>query len=224
MDLDFTKKEFTFDDIPEKKKYIFGRIKKIYVNVDEEKLKKILDSIKIIFRKQDEKGASNHLKRVIYVSFNELTKYDIKNEKQFLDYLVDPKSVVTHETTHLFQNHFEAFPDINYTYKDNTGKRKIDYKKYVTDPGEIQSRLEQIIELLRWGFDKEEIVNFLYNRQEKDKDLWRELIDCAIDLKKESSSKMPEIDENEDVTNDLGRLIEDWKTKTKDKNYYRNYL
>jgi hypothetical protein len=222
--MDFTKKVYSFNDIPEKKKYVLDRLKKIYVDINQKKLETILDSIKIVFRKQDEKGASNHLKKIIYVSLNEIDKYDIKNEKDFLEYLNDPKSVVTHETTHLFQNHFEVFPDVKYTYQDETGERKIDYEKYVTDNGEIQSRLEQVVELLEWGFEKEEIVNFLYNRQEKDKDLWRKMVDSAIELQKRSSSKMPGIDENEDVTNDLGRFTENYKTKTKDKNYEKSYL
>lgn len=224
VNIDFTKKTYRFDDIPKKKQYLVKRFLKIYGEENRKQIELILDQIRIVFRKQDEKGASNHLNKMIYVSFNEIKKYDIKTEKDFLKYLVDPKSIITHETIHIFQNLSKAFPDRNYLYKDQTGKRKIDYEKYVTDAGEIESRVEQVIELLSWGFGKEEIVEFLYNRRENDKDLWRLLVDNARELKKESSSKMPGIDEDEDVTNEQGRQKGKYQQKDIGKNYEKNYL
>jgi hypothetical protein len=177
---DYINQTYTFDDIPNKRKYIFERVKEIYPNVTDEETNNILNSIKIELRKQKEKGASNHVTRRIYISLNEIPKYNINNKADFLNYLENPKSTVTHETTHIFQNLFKAFPDVKYVRNDN----KIVYDKYVHDKGEIQSRIEQVQELLKWGFEKNEIIEFLYNRKNNDKDLWGNLVDSAEKIRK----------------------------------------
>ena len=220
---DFTKSVYTFNDIPKKRKYIFDRVKKIYVDVDDSIINKIIDDIKIIFREQEEKGASNHLNRTIYVSSNELEKYDMNDKNDFLKYLEHPMSIITHETTHIFQNIFKAFPDVKYLKKEKDGKWVIDYKRYVTDKGEVQSRLEQIVELLNWGFAEDEIVELLYNRRYKDRSLWRDLVEQAKEIKKLGSSKLPG-DEDENIANEQDRYKNEYQQKNLGKNYERDYL
>lgn len=219
----FIEKVYHYNDIKKKRDYVFDRLNEIYPEIDDEILNNLLDEIKIVFRKQDEKGASNHLNKTIYVSLNEIRKYDLKNRADFLKYLQHPKSIITHETMHIFQNIFKAFPDVRYIYKSD-GKWKIDYKKYVKDQGEAQSRIEQILELLKWGFEKEEIVQFLYNRKYNDKNLWRKLIDSVVNLIKEGSSRLPGIDDNEDVENEQGRLKNYYRKKDRGKNYEKDYI
>lgn len=223
---DFTEKVYTFNEIPKKRKYIFDRVKKIYNDVDDSIINKILDDIKIIFRKQDEKGASNHFKRKIYVSLNELNKYVLNDRSDFLKYLEHPKSIITHETTHIFQNLFKAFPDVKYLKKDRHGKWIIDYEKYVTDGGEVQSRIEQVVELLNWGFRDDEIIQFLYNRKHNDKELWKGLIEQAKEIRKLGSSKLPGDEDDDDVVRDQGRLKSDkyYNYKDRGKNYDKDYL
>jgi len=224
LEKDFIKEIYSFSDIPNKRKHVLERTKKIYLGISGDIIEKILDSVKIIFRKQDEKGASNHIKKIIYVTLNEIDRYNIKNRNDFIKYLEDPKSVVTHEVTHIFQNIFNVFPDVKYVYKDENNKWQIDYTKYRTDKGEIQSRVEQIIEMLKWGFDDEEIIDFLYSRKYKDKDLWRIMLECAGNIKKEGSSKLPGIDNNEDITNENGKFKNDYQNKDTGTNYDRDYL
>lgn len=224
--IDLTK-VFKFKNIPKKRKYVIDRLKKMY-NVPEKELENLLDKIKLVFRKQKEKGASDHKKKKVYISFNELNKYDIDDEKEFLKYLEHPKSVITHETMHIFQNIYKAFPDKKYLCKNKSGDWKIDYDKYVTDEGENQSRIEQIIELLDWGFTKSEIVNFLYNREQKDQKLWRILVDQAKKIRKMATSKLPYIDENDKVENEQGREDESYlglkHKKQRGRNYDKDYL
>jgi hypothetical protein len=184
--MNFKDKTYTFQDIPEKRQFVFDRTKTIYPDLDDAKIDEILNSIKIYLRDQKEKGASNHLTKSIFVSFKELAKRNVTDEQSLIKYLESPYSPITHETTHIFQNIFEEFPDVQYNKKEDDGKFKIDYKKYVTDEGEIQARLEHIIELLDFGFTKEEIVNFLYSRAYKDQPIWRDLVDKAMKLRKES--------------------------------------
>jgi len=181
---DFKKKIYTLNDITKKRKYILGRLKKIYKNIDNKKLEMILDKIKIYLREQDEKGASNHKKRKVYIGFKMLERYDIKNEKDFLKYLSDAESPLTHEVTHIFQNIFDAFPHVQYIEEKKDGETEINYEKYVSDPGEIQSRIEHILELMKWGFEKNEIIELLYSRKYKDKNLWKDLVNKAREIKK----------------------------------------
>jgi hypothetical protein len=94
-----------------------------------------------------------------------------------------PYSPIVHETTHIFQNTFNEFPHVQYNEKKKDGEYQVNYDKYVTDAGEIQARIEHIIELLNWGFTKPEIVEFLYSRKYEDKPLWREMIDEAQSIR-----------------------------------------
>ena len=223
--MDFKEKTYTFKDIPKKREYILNRQNKIY-DVDRKTLEKIIDSIEIKFREQKEKGASNHKTRKVYVSLREIDRYGIKNKKDFLKYLEKPESVLTHEVTHIFQNIFDSFPDVKYVKIDNNGDQTIDYKKYIGDPGENQARIEQIVELLKWGFGKSEIINLLYSRKHNDPKLWRKLVDRAIDVnEKFGSSKLPLDDEGstkkqQDKTNDY------WIRNKKDRgnNYEDDYI
>jgi len=187
----FTQKIYTFKDIPEKRKYIIDREIKIYKDVTEKDLNDVLDQIEITFRQQEEKGASNHKNKHVYISYREIEKYNIKTEKEFIDYLNHSKSPLTHEVTHIFQNLFKAFPDVKYTKEKLDGSHEIDYEKYVKDDGEKQARIEQIIELLTWGFTKDEIVELLYSRKYNDKELWRGLVDSAIETRKTARSTLP---------------------------------
>lgn len=221
--LDFIDKVYNFKDIPKKRKYILDRLKEIY-EIDDSILNDILDKVKIFFRKQDEKGASNHVRKEIYISLNEIKKYGLKTLQDFLKYLEHPKSIITHETTHIFQNILKAFPDIKYLEKKDNGW-EINYEKYVSDPGEVQSRIEQILEMLKWGFSKEEIIQFLFNRKEMDQDLWKILVDSTIKMKdKFASSRLPGIDDNEDVSNEQGRYKNDYHKKNRGKNYEKDYI
>jgi len=221
--LDFVKKIYTFNDVPKKKKYIFQRMKKIYPETPDDQINRILDSIQIIFRKQDEKGASDHTKRKIYISLNEIKKYKMENEKDFINYLEHPASIITHETVHIFQNAFKALPNKKYLYKDENGDTEIDYGKYVTDLGEIESRVEQVIELLKWGLEKQEIVQFLYSRKYNDRDMWRILVDKAIEIRKRGSSQLPG-DEYDDVGRGQGRKKKDYQKTDQGTNYEKDYL
>jgi len=225
--MDFRKEIYSFDDIPIKKKYILKRIQEIYPDRLDE-AKKILDSISIQLRTQDEKGASNHLKKMIYVSSNEIDRYEIKDRKDFIKYLEDPKSVILHEATHIFQNLFEAFPHRTYVFKDKEdGDYEIDYKKYVTDPGEVQARVEQVLELLAWGFERSEVVNFLFSRRHDDLNVWKKLVDKVIDMKKKATSKLPGIDDdNISQENEQGRRNrgEIFNLKDRGNNYEKDYM
>jgi len=224
--MDFTEKVYTFKNIPNKRDYVKNRIKKIYDNIDDKKINKILDSIKIQFRDQEEKGAANHKTKKIFLTFREIKRNNIKNEKDLIKYLESPKSIITHETIHIFQNVFESFPHNQYVKKDNDGKQKIEYLKYVGDPGEIQSRIEQIIELFKFGFGKDEIVNLLYSRKHNDPELWRELVDKAEDIKKKfGSSKLP-LDEEENDDRQQDRANDYWVRNKQDRgnNYEKDYM
>jgi hypothetical protein len=196
---------------------------KIYKDVKEKDIQDVLDKVRITFRKQREKGASNHVTKKIYISYREILKYNIKTEKEFLDYLKHPKSPLTHELTHIFQNLFKAFPDVKYVKEKSNGEREIDYEKYITDPGEKQARIEQITELLKWGFTKEEIVQLLYSRKHNDKALWRDLVDAAIETQKYAKSKLPG---DEDKVMEGEELAEDRFHGKKDRgtNYEKDYL
>lgn len=175
--MDFIDKVYHFKDIPKKRKYILGRLEIIYPDKKKTQLEKILDSIKIKFREQDERGASNHKTKEVFVTLKEIDRYNIKNEKDVIHYFEDAKSVITHETTHIFQNIFKVFPHVKYVDDAND----IIYKKYVTDLGEIQARIEQIIDMMKYGFSKPEIINFLYSRKHMDRDLWKKLVSSAED-------------------------------------------
>ncbi|MDD5649662.1 MAG: hypothetical protein PHF86_04480 [Candidatus Nanoarchaeia archaeon] len=175
---------YSFSDIPEKSKYLIKRLKEIYPTTNEKEIKKILDSIKIKFREQKERGASNYKKRTVYLPLYDFEKFFLKNKNDVLKYLENPKSTVTHETIHIFQNLSGSFPDIKYLEKQPNGEFEIDYGKYWNDPGEKQSRLEQVRELLNWGMTKSEIVQFLYNRKHDDRKLWERIVDHAIEQKK----------------------------------------
>lgn len=192
---DFVTKIYTLNDIPTKRKYLFDRVRKIYSGVTDAQIDSVLDAITISIRKMDEKGASNHLRKQVFIGPVEIKRYKLTDEDRFLKYLSSPVSPITHEVTHMFQNLFDVWPHVQYTIPDNNGGHEIDYKKYVTDKGEIQSRMEQIIELLKWGFDKGEIVNFLYNRKHEDKDVWGAMVDKAQKMKDdkevEAASKVP---------------------------------
>ena len=180
---DFINKTYYLKDIPKKRKYILNRLQMIYTGKNKRDLEKILDQIKIEFRKQKDRGSSTHKDKRVYITTREIDRYDINDEDDVKKYLNKPKSVITHEIIHIFQNIFKDFPHVDYT----KGKNSIDYKKYVTDAGEIQARIEQIIDMLKQGFTKDEIKNFLYSKKYKDADLWKVLVDDAENiLKKEN--------------------------------------
>jgi hypothetical protein len=174
---------FSFSDVPKKRQYLLTRLKEIYPTTDEEEIKKILDSIKIRFREQDERGASNHKKRTIYLPLHDFKKFFLKTKDDVIRYLENPKSTITHESIHIFQNLSDSFPHVQYLKKNEEGEFDIDYEKYWNDSGEKQSRLEQVKELLNWGFTKHEIIHFLYNRQHDDRELWERIVDHAIELR-----------------------------------------
>jgi hypothetical protein len=135
--------------------------------------------------------------------------------------LNSPVSSITHETTHIFQNIFKIFPHIQYTFKDDNGNTKVNYEKYVNDAGEKQARIEQILELLKWGFEKEEIVGFLFSRFYKDKNLWRNLIDTAVEANKIASNNG---EESLMYVSDQGKQTTfDRSKKTRGNNYERSY-
>jgi hypothetical protein len=178
---------YTFVDIPKKRKFLLQRLKEIYPTSKEKEITDILDSIKIKFREQEERGASNHKKRTVYLPLSDFKKYFLKSRQDVLTYLENPKSTVTHETVHIFQNLSDSFPHVQYLNPRSDGKFDIDYEKYWNDPGEKQSRLEQVRELLDWGMTKNEIINFLRNKVHDDTDLWSRIIDHAIELKKQEA-------------------------------------
>jgi hypothetical protein len=178
---DFLNNIYYFKDIPKRRLYILNRLKKIYT-INEDQILNILDKIKIKFREQEVRGASNHKTKTIFVPLKDVKKYDIKNKDDVILYLENPKSVITHEAMHIFQNIYESFPHVKYLENKNN-QLKINYDKYINDNGEKQSRLEQVLELLNWGFTKQEIIHFLYNRSHNDKKMWSDLIDRANDLK-----------------------------------------
>lgn len=181
--MSFIEDIYKFSDLPKKKKYILDRLKKIYPDTPEKNLTKILNTIKIRFREQEERGASNHKQRTIFIPLYEAKNKNLNSREDVINYLENPKCVITHETMHIFQNVFDAFPHIQYLKKNDKGQVEIDYDKYWNDPGEKQSRLEQVNELLNWGLTKQEIINFLYNRVHNDKELWSRIIDHAIEQK-----------------------------------------
>jgi len=224
--MDFKKKVYTFKDLPKKRDYIKKRLKKIYYEIDDKDIDKILNSIKIQFRDQEEKGAANHKTRKIFLTFREIDRYNIKNEKDLIKYLEDPRSIITHETIHIFQNIFESFPNNQYVKEDKNGDQKIEYLKYIGDPGEIQSRIEQIIELLKYGFTKDEVVNLLYSRKHKDPELWKKLVNNAEEIKKKfGSSKLP-LDDEEDNDRQQDRANDYWWRNKQDRgnNYEDDYI
>lgn len=186
---DFVDKTYTFEDIPKKKQYLIDRFKKIYPTSNEKEIKTILDSIKIKFRQQKERGASNHKKRVIYLPIYDVKKYFLKTKDDFINYLENPKSVIVHETSHIFQNLADAFPHVQYLEKQDDGKFEINYDKYFDDFGEKEARLEQVLELLGWGLTKPEIIHLLYNRNHDDRDLWERIINRALTLKKQQTKE-----------------------------------
>lgn len=179
-------KIYLFKDIPKKRRYLLKRLKNIYTTTNENEIKKILDTIKIKFREQEERGASNHKKKTVYLPLHDFKKYFIKTKEDVLSYLESPKSTITHETIHIFQNLSNSFPDVKYLEEQLDGKFKIDYEKYWNDSGEKQSRLEQVNELLSWGFTKYEIISFLYNRLHDDRQLWERIVDHAIETHKQT--------------------------------------
>src|SRR5271157_721143 len=148
---EFAKSIYTFKDIPKKRKYLLNRLKEIYSTTDLKEIVKTLDSIKIKFRDQKERGASNHKKLTIYLPLHDFDKFSLETSDDVIKYLESPKSTITHETNHIFQNLAESFPDVPYLEKKPDGEYEIDYSKYWNDPGEKQSRLEQVKELLNWG-------------------------------------------------------------------------
>jgi len=174
---------YTFADIPKKRKYLLKRLKSIYPTTDEKEIVEILDAIKIRFRDQEERGASNHKRKVVYLPLSDFDKYSLETREDVLKYLENPKSTITHETTHIFQNLSDSFPDVQYLEKQPDGEFDIDYDKYWDDSGEKQSRLEQVRELLDWGLTKSEIIHFLYNRSHDDRELWGRIIDHAVELR-----------------------------------------
>lgn len=176
----FSNEIYKLNDIPKKRKYIFERIRSIYPNVTDDEINKILDKITIRFRVQPERGASNHKTCEVFISSNEINKFHIRDKASFLQFLLGPRSSLVHEISHIFQNIFEVFPHVQYMREDG-----VDYDKYVTDKGEIQSRIEQILELANWGFEKNEIIQMLYNRSRNDKDMWNDLVDTAIKIKQQ---------------------------------------
>jgi hypothetical protein len=178
---------YKFNDIPKRKDYIFDRLKKIYNTSSGDEINKILDCIKIKFREQCERGASNHKTKIIYVPLKDVKRFKLKNKQDVIDYLENPKSVIMHEIMHIFQNIAKSFPHVQYLEQQFDGKYKINYEKYVNDSGEKQARLEQVLELLNWGFTKQEIIQFIYNRTHNDKKMWNEMIDSALNLKKDNN-------------------------------------
>lgn len=176
---------YTFKDIPNKRKYMLDRLKEIYPTTSEKDLIDVLDKIRIKFRDQEERGASNHEKKLIFLPLKDFTKNNLKTRDDVIKYLENPKSTVTHETMHIFQNIADVFPHVQYLKKQPDGDFEIDYKKYWDDSGEKQSRLEQVKELLSWGMTKPEIIQLLYNRVHDDRELWGRIIDCAIQQQKE---------------------------------------
>jgi hypothetical protein len=178
---------YTFKNMPERRKYILERLEKIYPTTSKKELNEVLDEIKIKFRDQEERGASNHKVKTIYVPLKDIKRFDLNNKDDVFKYLENPKSPIVHETMHIFQNLAGAFPDVDYLEKQPSGKLKINHEKYISDLGEKQSRLEQVLELLNWGFTKSEIINWLYNRQYNDKAMWSKLIDNVVKLKKEKT-------------------------------------
>lgn len=180
----FKKNIFTFKDIPKKREYLIERLKEIYPTTNEKEITKILDSIKIRFRDQEERGASNHKKLTIFLPLHDFERYSLKSKEDVLKYLENPKSTVTHETTHVFQNLSGSFPHVQYLEEAPNGDFEINYDKYWNDAGEKQSRFEQVRELLEWGFTKPEIIKFLYNRKHDDRDLWKRIVDRAIEVRK----------------------------------------
>lgn len=183
MTNDIQKTVYSLKDIPKKRKYLFNRLKEIYSTSDEKEIVKILDSIKIKFREQKERGASNHKKLTVFLPLHDFEKFSLGSRDDVLKYLESPKSTVTHEITHIFQNLGDSFPHVQYLEKAPDGDYEINYDKYWNDPGEKQSRLEQVRELLNWGFTKSEIIQFLYNRKKDDRELWGRIVDKAIELK-----------------------------------------
>jgi hypothetical protein len=175
---------YKFKDIPNKRKYLLERLKEIYPTSDEKEIIKTLDSIKIRFREQEERGASNHNKMTVYLPLHDFENFSLNSKDDVIKYLENPKSTVTHETTHIFQNLAESFPHIQYLEQSSEGDYEINYDKYWNDPGEKQSRFEQVKELLSWGFTKSEIILFLYNRKHDDRELWERIVDKAIELQK----------------------------------------
>lgn len=178
---------YTFTDIPKKRKYLIKRLKEIYPTTSVKEITKILDTIKIKFRQQDERGASNYKKKTVYLPLHDFKKFFLKTRDDVIKYMENPKSTVTHETVHIFQNISESFPDVDYLDTTSDGKYEIDYDKYWNDPGEKQSRLEQVRELLNWGLTKSEIIHLLYNRKHDDRELWGRIIDHAIVLREKSN-------------------------------------
>jgi hypothetical protein len=177
-------KVYTFNDIPKKKQYLLTRLKEIYPTTDENEIIKIIDAIKIKFREQNERGASNHKTLTVFLPIHDFKKNFIKSQDDVISYLENPKSTITHETIHIFQNLAKDFPHVEYLKQNPDGDYEIDYEKYWNDSGEKQSRLEQVRELLEWGFTKHEILYTLYNRKHDDRDLWERIIDKAIELRK----------------------------------------
>lgn len=175
---------YSFNDIPKKRKYLLERLKQIYPTTKEKEFTDILDSIKIKFRDQEERGASNYKKRTVYLPVKDFDKHLLKTRDDVIEYLENPKSTVTHETIHIFQNISKSFPDVKYLHNQPDGTFKIDYDKYWNDPGEKQSRLEQVRELLNWGLTKSEVIQFLYNRKHDDRDLWGRIVDHVLKSKK----------------------------------------
>lgn len=180
---------YTFKDLPEKRKYLLNRLKIIYPTSSEKEIIQILDSIKIRFREQEERGASNHKRKTVFLPLRDFDKCQLKTRDDVIAYLQNPKSTVTHEVTHIFQNSSDSFPHVEYLKEMPDGKYNIDYDKYWNDPGEKQSRLEQVTELLNWGLSKPEIIQFLYNRVHDDRELWSKIIDHALKLKNNCSNK-----------------------------------
>jgi hypothetical protein len=182
---EFSKTIYTFKDIPTKREYLLDRLKDIYPDTDIKEITKILDSIKIRFREQEERGASNHEKMTVFLPLHDFENYSLKSKEDVIKYLENPKSTVTHEVTHIFQNLSKSFPHVQYLEKSpDSEDYEINYDKYWNDAGEKQSRFEQVRELLNWGFTKAEIISFLYNRKHDDRDLWRRIVDKAIELRK----------------------------------------
>jgi len=176
--------EFTLKDLPKKRKYLLDRLTEIYSKKNEKEINKILDSIKIKFREQEERGASNHKTRMIFIPLHDIQKYYLKSRDDITNFLEGPKSVLVHEVVHIFQNLAKDFPHTQYLIKNDDGRYEIDYDKYIADTGEKQSRFEQVLDMLNWGFTKPEIIHFLYNRKHDDRELWGSLIDKALEYKK----------------------------------------
>ena len=223
----FARETYTFKDLPKKRKYIADRVLSIYENVDLADIDALLDQVEIKFRVQKEKGASNHHTKKIFLTTREIDRNNMKNRQDMIDYLEDPKSIVTHEVTHMFQNTYNAFPHVQYTYEDKDGGEEINYEKYVSDPGELQARIEQVIELLKWGFQKPEIVQLLFSRLHEDPGLWMKLVDKAEEMmnKKLGSSQLP-ADDTKEKPGKGSVADRNWLTDqgTKGNNYENDYL